>query len=234
MILSRATLKPGEGRYGVALFLLLSSTILLMALPSGTATDTFGLLFEAYALIACMRAAETSGVLIRVAITIVVIAVAGLVLNFLVGGIVPQDPQNLLIRMTTIFLVLFGLPSITIGLGRQLGEAGKITIEAVLGALCVYLLLMIGFASAYGVVGNFGNEPFFVQGPSWGTYGDYLYFSGTTITTLGIGDLSPATGVGRSLTAAEALIGQIYLVTVVALIVGNLGRKAPKRTNPDA
>ena len=51
----------------------------------------------------------------------------------------------------------------------------------------------------------------------------------TTITTLGIGDLTPATDLGRSLTGLLTLIGQIYLVTVVALIVGNLGRRARER-----
>ena len=52
-----------------------------------------------------------------------------------------------------------------------------------------------------------------------------LYFSFATITTSGYGDLTAATDVGRSLAIAEALIGQIYLVTVVAAIVGGLGRR---------
>ena len=46
-----------------------------------------------------------------------------------------------------------------------------------------------------------------------------------TITTTGYGDLTPATDLGRSLAIAEALTGQIYLVTVVAAIVGGLSRR---------
>ncbi len=54
---------------------------------------------------------------------------------------------------------------------------------------------------------------------------DSLYFSFTTLTTLGYGDLTPAGDVGRMLAITEALIGQVYLVTIVALIVTNLGRE---------
>jgi hypothetical protein len=91
------------------------------------------------------------------------------------------------------------------------------------GVLCVYLLLGSAFAYAYGVVSAIENGSFFAQisGPE---QSDFLYFSFATITTTGFGDLTAATDVGRSLAVTEALVGQIYLVTVVALIVGNLGR----------
>ena len=65
------------------------------------------------------------------------------------------------------------------------------------------------------------------QSKEW--YGlQVLAVDAVAITTMGIGDLTPNTDLGRSLTAAEALFGQIYLVTVVAVIVANL---KPKRTN---
>ena len=51
-----------------------------------------------------------------------------------------------------------------------------------------------------------------------------LYFSFTTLTTVGYGDYTAASNLGHTLAMAEALIGQIYLVTVVAVIVSNLGR----------
>ena len=55
---------------------------------------------------------------------------------------------------------------------------------------------------------------------SEGQLADLLFFSYTTLTTVGYGNLIPADGAGRMLAVAEALTGQIYLVTVVAIIVG--------------
>jgi hypothetical protein len=49
------------------------------------------------------------------------------------------------------------------------------------------------------------------------------YFSIVTLTTVGFGDITAVSGVARTLVALEALIGQIYLVTVVAVVVGHLG-----------
>ena len=60
---------------------------------------------------------------------------------------------------------------------------------------------------------------------------NYLYFSFVTMTTVGYGDLSAAEGIGRAFAIALALTGQIYLVTIVALIVSNLGAR---RSEPGA
>jgi Ion channel len=56
-----------------------------------------------------------------------------------------------------------------------------------------------------------------------------LYFSFATLTTVGFGDFVAAADLGHTLSVLEALLGQIYLVTVVSLIVSNLGRPAQAR-----
>ncbi len=53
---------------------------------------------------------------------------------------------------------------------------------------------------------------------------DFVYYSFVTLTTVGYGDLTASTGIGRMLSVTEALVGQLYLVTVVAILVSNLGR----------
>jgi hypothetical protein len=52
------------------------------------------------------------------------------------------------------------------------------------------------------------------------------YFSFTTLATVGYGDLTARSNFGHTLSVFEAVIGQVYLVTVVSLIVGNLGRRS--------
>ena len=216
---------PGPGHYGVALLLLVTSMFLVMAFPTGTALDAAALVIQMFALIACLRAAETSPTLIRVFEILAVLAVIAGLSPALWGAGIEKD----LIRGATFLLVFTALPSIAIGLLRQLKRDQEVTIRTVFGALGIYMLLIIAFASAFGIIGVVESGPVFEQGSTKDDYGSFVYYSVTTITTLGIGDLTPATDLGRSLTGLLTLIGQIYLVTVVALIVGNLGRRARER-----
>ncbi len=55
--------------------------------------------------------------------------------------------------------------------------------------------------------------------------GDQLYFSFTVLTTTGFGDFSAATPVGHALAVIEMLTGQLYLVTVIGLLIGNFSRR---------
>jgi Ion channel len=97
------------------------------------------------------------------------------------------------------------------------------------GVLCLYLLVGLLFGVAFGADQEISGEPFFTTGE--GQRDDFLYFSYATLTTVGYGDLIAAHDVGRSLAITEALLGQIYLVTVVALIVSNLRpARARRRT----
>ena len=61
---------------------------------------------------------------------------------------------------------------------------------------------------------------------------DYLYFSYVTLTTTGFGDLTAESDLGRTFVVVEALFGQIYLVTIVALIVSNLRPGAARDRTP--
>jgi hypothetical protein len=129
-------------------------------------------------------------------------------------------------RITNALLVALAPPAIIVGVLRSLRARQAVTLEAVFGVLCVYILLGMFFASVYGTIDRFGGNPFFAGGQT-ATVARCLYFSFTSLTTAGYGDFTARTNLGHTLSVSEALLGQIYLVTVVSLIVANLGRSRP-------
>jgi hypothetical protein len=100
---------------------------------------------------------------------------------------------------------------------------GEVNTRSVAGAICVYILLGMIFLFAYSVISTLGTGPFFAQGTD-GTRALRLYFSYTTLATLGYGDYTAAGNLGHTIAVLEALLGQLYLVTVVAVVVTRLGR----------
>ncbi len=141
-----------------------------------------------------------------------------------VGACVALAPVVLFVNSESIVALTYLLPvvllvtaTLPITLTRVLHHR-RITHETVLGALCTYVLVGLLFAFVYLAVNELRGEPFFVQ-PGPHEQSEYLYFSFVSLTTLGFGDLSPAVGLPQALTVLEALLGQIFLVTLVARLV---------------
>ena len=85
----------------------------------------------------------------------------------------------------------------------------------------------LAFALVFALTTVLGGGPFFATVDAARAV-DYLYFSFVTLTTVGYGDLAARGDVGRMLAVTEALLGQLYLVTVVALLVANVGGRRPR------
>ena len=118
-------------------------------------------------------------------------------------------------------LVALAPPAVVTGLLRILRATGTVTVTVVAGVLCLYLLVGLLFAFTYTAVQNLGGAPSFANGdPATSTRS--VYFSFVTMTTVGYGDFTARTNLGHTMAVTEALLGQIYLVTVVAAIVGRL------------
>ena len=94
-------------------------------------------------------------------------------------------------------------------------EVGSRTI---LGAISVYTVLGILFTFLYGMVERIQGGPFF-EGVAHPSGSDFLFFSYTTLTTTGYGNLVPGGQPGRMISGLEMMIGQIFLVTLVAGLV---------------
>jgi drug/metabolite transporter (DMT)-like permease len=203
-------------RFGVVLLLLLATFIFLASGPSGDWVAVVAVVLQGATLLAAFSAAGVRRGLFHLTVAVVFIALVSASTAIIVGG---RDVSGSLFLLN---LLLVGAAPVVIV--HSLIRRGVIDFRTVLGAICVYILLGMMWAFAFTAAGTFDSEPFFAQ-EAHATVADYLYFSFTTITTVGYGDLTAARSFGRALAVLAALIGQLYLVTVIALLVSNLGRR---------
>ena len=104
-----------------------------------------------------------------------------------------------------------------------------ITGQSVLAAICVYLLIGLGYATVYGFIGAVDPTGLFGPENAAGNSVIRMYYSFITMTTVGYGDFILYADTTRMIAVTEALIGQVYLVTIVALLVSQIGHQRPRR-----
>jgi ion channel len=101
---------------------------------------------------------------------------------------------------------------------RRVVTSTEVGFRTILGAISVYTVLGILFTFAYGTIDRLQGGAFFSEVAS-AKGSDFLFFSYTTLTTTGYGNLVPAGQPGRMVAGLEMMIGQIFLVTLVAGLV---------------
>ena len=211
----------GRTRYG----LLLLATVGLLAVQGTVNPGAFQQVvvtaLAGASLLLAFRAARLSPRLIAFAGGVAVAALVVSILRATVGGI----GEGAALSMNAA-LVALGPPAIAVGLVRDLRATGVVQIQSLFGVLSLYMLIGMSFGFVYGAIDRLGGDPFFAGGNT-ATVSHCIYFSFTTLATVGYGDFVARTDLGHTLAVSEALIGQIYLVTVVSLIVSNLRR--PRR-----
>lgn len=104
---------------------------------------------------------------------------------------------------------------------RRIAKHEKVTPTTMWGAISAYLSFGIAFSFIYGAVHRVAPEAF--SNVIDGGLGEFNYFSFVTLTTLGYGDITPVYETTRALVVLQTLIGQIFLVVVVARVVSLLG-----------
>jgi prepilin signal peptidase PulO-like enzyme (type II secretory pathway) len=211
--------RPIEHRYGVVLILTILAVLFSVLAPDTPVGRGISVLLQStmlLAVIATSREDPTTRSLGAALAFLVLVALSVLVLLSVVPGWVGAAG--------TAAAVLVVLVSLAHGIVRLIRARG-VTLQAVAGALTTYLLLGLLFALVVRVLVGISPHQYFQQVASSAvTQSQEIYFSFTTLTTTGYGDLTPALSVGRALSVLEMLIGQIYLVTVIGLLVGNLRR----------
>jgi uncharacterized membrane protein YeaQ/YmgE (transglycosylase-associated protein family) len=205
--------------YGVVLVLVVASIALQMSLPPSDGSRFATIVLQAATLVAAVRASEVrTGT--RLAALVAVLAVLASTITWVIRGDLPPAPAAIVNGL----LVAVAPVAIARALLRDLREQHEVTTATLAGVLAIYLLAGMFFSFLYGVVGAVDSDALFAQ-MATSDREDQLYFSFVTLCTVGYGDLTPAGGLTRSFAVTEMLAGQIYLVTIVSLIVSNLGAR---------
>ena len=102
-------------------------------------------------------------------------------------------------------------------------KAKQVTQDTLYCAVCVYLLLGLLWMTLYGCVEYFYPGTVFItnsEGPVKElTTNELIYFSYTTLSTLGYGDITTVTPLGRVLSVLEAIAGQLFIAVLIARLV---------------
>ncbi len=100
---------------------------------------------------------------------------------------------------------------------KKLFAARIVTSDRIKGSICIYFLMGVLWSLMYEIIYFFDSTAFQVDqvGPM-----TFIYFSYTALTTLGFGDIVPLNNMVISLTILEAITGQMYLVIIIARLIG--------------
>jgi hypothetical protein len=204
----------GTDQFGVVIVLILL-TVIVFATAVSTLGQLVSVAMSGGTLLFVLHTAEARRRTFRTAAVIVSIAVVSAAIALFVGDVVGSATTGLVGLLLALLAPLVIL--------RRIVLAPRITVRLVMGALAIYLLLGLAYSYLFPLVATLTREPFFVQTTAPAA-SDFVYFSYTTLATIGYGDLTAATSLGRMIAVSEGLVGQLYLVSAVALLVGNVGR----------
>jgi hypothetical protein len=208
--------------FGLVLLLLVASYFVIAVSGDGDGGRIVSMIIFAATTWLALRASQVKRRILRIALALIPLATLVAIIFVLVGN---DETATIVTKILTVLLVVVAPVAIL----RRLVDHPVISLNTFYGAVCVYLLIAMFFATTYGLIALLTGEQFFAQltvAAKDTPAVDYLYFSFVTITTTGYGDFTAASGVGRMTAVLEAIFGQLYLITVVALVVQNLGQRS--------
>jgi len=213
-----ASTREASYRYGAVLLLAFLLLVFIIIAPAGDWSRAVVLGLQGGALLVILatsrerpdvRRIRTLGTAVGWAVVVVATA----------SGALPTD-----VVLAVTWVLAMVVPLALVGGLLRLIRARGVTLQVVAGALAIYLLLGLTFSMLISFVAAVDDTPYFASGTD-GTPGDRVYFSFTVLTTTGFGDFTAATPLGHALAVGEMLTGQLYLVTVIGVIVGDLANR---------
>jgi len=203
-----------RSRYGLLLLVLISSYVLSAFIRGTWVTAVQIGLFLAAALLAV----RTGDIKRRTAHLVIGLAIGGsavAVTLALTGSSVGAGVAYLWAALMLLFAVVL--------IVRRVLAQPDVSLQSILGAVSAYVIIGLMFAAIYGAINQFTDLSFFAHGAA-GNLKTFQYFSFTTLTTLGYGDYTAAQSGGQSVAVMEAILGQIFLATLVARLVAGFRR----------
>jgi hypothetical protein len=209
---------PAHYRYGAVFLLTLALLAFVILAPGADWSRAVALLLESAALVVAVATSRARSAVRRT--RALAAGIVGALAVIGVGaGLLGPAPALALSGALAVAIPL----SIVRGLLRLVAGEG-VTLQAVAGALAIYLLIGLVFAWVIGVAIHLDGAAYFTGGID-GTEGERAYYSLSVLTTTGFGDFTAAQPFGRALAVLEMLVGQLYLVTVIGLLVGNFAAR---------
>ena len=217
-------------RFGVVLFFVIATIVVSSLIDIGTSYGDSLLAhsMSGAALIAAARATGMRRRPRRVVSVVVVVAIGLLALLSLAERVLgddqmaPMSPE----QADPLWLVLVVVvPIIVI---RRISQHTIVGGRTVLGAITAYLQIGVAYAALFQAVAVWSPVPPFGTPQESSAY---MYLSLTTMSTLGIGDIAPSTQLARLLVSSEAVLGQVFLVTIVAIVVSQFAGGRTRATD---
>jgi hypothetical protein len=172
---------------------------------------------------------------VRIAVdALLVVAVVFATLDIVTG--LPHEPESRVFAISTVLYLIAPLSMI-----RHVATRPKVDLETLLGAIGAYLMVGMCFAFAYRFIALTSETPFFGSAGD-GALDQVLFFSFTTLTTTGFGNYVPVANPGQTLSVAEMLFGQLFLIIAVGKVIsawqparrGTAVEQASVGADPDA
>jgi len=200
--------------YGIVLLLVLAIVAFAGIAPDSDWSSSLLVVIEALTLGVALWTSGFTGPDSKLSMAFGAVAIAAAILLLVRGG----STLSGIVALLSAVLTLAIAATIVVGVVDQ----REVNVQTVTGAVCIYLLIGVMFVFIYGSIAEFGHGYLFAQGTD-GTRGIRVYFSYVTLATVGYGDYTMHGQVGRMFSVLEMLMGQLYLVTILALLVSRMG-----------
>ena len=196
--------------FGLVLVLVLLTYVLASVTPYSGWTAVLIVVVSSASAAVGLTSAEARPWIVRWGIRLAGVAVLLAIVNAAFGSSVSLGISSLLQML--LLLVAAGAVLRAVITETQVG------FRTILGAISVYIVFALLFTFLYVGIDRLQSGAFFMNDPHTHT-GDYVFFSITTLTTTGYGNLVPAAQPGKMFSGLEMLLGQIFLVTLIAGLV---------------